>query len=132
MQEALPEAEVADWATLVDSVGGTFDDLEWTYQQAFDPAELPNLGGMATVTVAGADTDALSAAVVADIVTQVQRAGFDAPLVETATITDKDVAVVVMPDGMTVADAVVYAAGDTAWALVLPEDLTESALEQLP
>lgn len=132
MQETLPEDEVADWATLVESVGATFDDLEWTYQQAFDPAELPNLGGMATVQVAGVETEALRSAVVADIVTQVERAGFESPAVQTTTLNGKDVSIVVMPDGVDITDAVVYASGDTAWALVMPSDLAEQALEQLP
>ncbi len=37
-----------------------------------------------------------------------------------------------MPEGAGHEDAVVYASGDVAWALVIPPELAEAALEQLP
>jgi len=132
MQETLPEDEVADWATLVESVGATFEDLEYTYQEAFDPAALPSLGGIATVQVAGADTKVLRTAVVADIVGAIVGAGLDEPTVEETTLAGKDVVRVEMPEGAGHEDAVVYASGDVAWALVIPSELAEAALEQLP
>jgi len=132
MQEMLPADEVADWTTLLDGVGATFDDLEYTYQEAFDPATLPSLGGVATVQVTGADTDALRAAVVADIVASILGAGLDEPAVEETTLGGKDVVRVEMPEGAGHEDAIVYASGDVAWALVIAPELAEAALEQLP
>lgn len=132
MESTLPADEVADWATLVDGAGASFEDLEYTYQSAFDPAALPDLGGMATVRVAGANTETLRAVVAEDIVDQVAGAGFEAPSIEPATIGGKDVLIVAMPDEVGLEDAVIYASGDMAWALVLAPELASSALEQLP
>jgi hypothetical protein len=132
MQETLPEQEVADWATLLDDVGATFDDIEYTYQRAFDPATLPDVGGVAVVRIAGADTDTLRDAVVADISLQLERAGYAAPTTEAGELAGKQVVIVAMPEDIGLDDAVVYASGDTAWAIALEPDLVEAALDQLP
>ncbi len=124
--------EVAQWVKLVDGAGATLSDLEYSYSQAFDPATLPNLGQMATVRVAGAETDALRGAVVQDIVDQVVGWGSDAPVPEATVIGDKDVVTVSLPDEIGLADAIVYASGDTAWVLMLDGDLAAQALAQLP
>lgn len=132
MESTLPAEEVADWAILVDGAGASLEDLEYTYQSAYDPAALPNLGGIATVRVVGANTETLRAVVAEDIVNQVVKAGFEAPSIEPATISGKDVVIVAMPDEIGLEDAVIYASDDVAWALVLAPELASSALEQLP
>ena len=132
MEASLPQDEVADWATLLEGASATFEDLDYTYQSAFDPAALPDLGGMATVRVAGADTDALRTAVAGDIVLQVEKAGFTAPPVEPGTVGGKDVVIVRMPAEVGLEDAVIYASGDVAWAIVMAPELAAAALEQLP
>ncbi len=124
--------EVAQWVKLVDGAGASLTDLEYTYYQAFDPAALPNLGEMATVRVAGAETDALRGAVVQDIVDQVVGWGSDAPVPDETVIGDKHVVVVSLPDELGLADAIVYTSGDSAWVLMLDGELAEQALAQLP
>ncbi len=124
--------EVADWVKLAAGAGAALADLEYTYYQAFDPAALPNLGEMATVRVAGAETDALRGAVVQDIVDQVVGWGSDAPVPEETVIGDKNVVVVSLPDEIGLTDAIVYASGDSAWVLLLDGDRAGQALAQLP
>jgi hypothetical protein len=132
IEATLDDDEVAEWATLLDGAGATFDALEYTYQSAFDPTDLPALGGLATVRVAGADTDVLRAVVVNDMVGQVVRLGHDAPESRDATVGGKDVTIVVLPDDLGLHDATVYAQGDVAWVVLMPEDLTALVVEQLP
>ena len=126
------ESELAEWAVLLDDVGATFDDLEYTYQSAFDPVTLPDVGGMATVRVAGADTDALRDAVVADVITQVLKLGEEAPEPEEATIGEKPVIIVGLPAAFGHDAAIVYAHDDVAYVFLMDEDLAALALQQLP
>ncbi len=132
IESARDADEVAQWVKLVDGAGAALADLEYSYYQAFDPATLPNLGEMATVRVAGAETDALRGAVVRDIVSQVVGWGGDAPVPEEAMIGGKNVVVVNLPDEFGLADAIVYASGESAWVLMLDGELAGRALEQLP
>ncbi len=126
------QAEVAEWAKLVEGAGATLDELEYDYYEAFDPTALPDIGEMATVRVAGAETEALRAAVVADIINQVVGLGGEAPLPQEGIIGGKDVITLSLPESMGLVDAIVYASGDVAWVLLLTEDLAMQALEQLP
>jgi hypothetical protein len=126
------EVEVGQWTALVEGAGASLAELEYAYQAAFDPSLLPDLGGIATVRVAGADTDGLRAAVVDDIVNQVVSLGDEPPEPQAATIGGKDVIVVELPDAAGFADAIVYASGDVAYVVLLAEDLAEQALQQLP
>jgi hypothetical protein len=126
------EIEVGQWTTLVESAGASLEELEYTYQAAFDPSALPDLGGLATVRVAGADTDALRAAVVDDIVNQVVSLGDEPPEPQEATIGGKDVVVVELPEAAGFADAIVYASADVVYVLLLAEELAAQALQQLP
>lgn len=132
IQATLDDREVAEWSVLAERADATLDELEYTYQLAFDPAALPDLGAMATVRVAGADTDALRTAVVEDIINQMVGLGNDAPEPREDTIAGKDVTIVGLPDDLGLQDAIVYAAGDVAYVFLLAEELAEQALEQLP
>jgi hypothetical protein len=132
IQSTLGEEEVAEWATLVDGAGAAFDELEYSYQAAFDPSALPDMGGLATVRLAGADTAVLREVVVDDIVAQVVALGNDAPEPRTATIGDKEVIVVTLPAEAGFEDAIVYVQGDLAYVFLMAEDLAALALQQLP
>jgi hypothetical protein len=132
IQSTLGEEEVAEWATLVDGAGAAFDELEYSYQAAFDPSALPDMGGLATVRLAGADPDVLREVVVDDIVAQVVALGNDAPEPRTATIGDKEVIVVTLPAEAGFEDAIVYVQGDLAYVFLMAEDLAALALQQLP
>jgi hypothetical protein len=132
IQSTLGENEVTEWGTLVDGAGVGFADLEYTYQAAFDPSALPDMGGLATVRLAGADTDVLLEVVVADIVAQVVSLGNDAPEPLETTIGDKDVTVVSLPAEAGFEDAIVYVQGDVAYVFLMAEDLAALALQQLP
>lgn len=132
IQSTLGEEEVAEWATLVDGAGAAFDELEYTYQAAFDPSALPDMGGLATVRLAGADTAVLREVVVDDIVAQVVALGNDAPEPRTATIGNKEVIVVTLPAEAGFEDAIVYVQDDLAYVFLMAEDLAALALQQLP
>jgi hypothetical protein len=132
MQATLSEEEIAEWSVMVDATGATFDQLEYTYQTAFDPTTLPGLGDLATIRITGADTDELRAAVVADITAQMVGLGEETPASVASSIADKDVVIVSLPESVTPEDAIVYAEGDVAYVLVMEEDLAALALAQLP
>lgn len=133
MEAALAGADFDAWNKLVEGAGGGFDDLEYTFQSVFDPTTLPQLGSVGTVRVAGAQPDALRAAVVGDIVDQVTGLGLSEPTVEETTIGDKDVTIVALPDEFGFrSDATVYVQGDTAWVLILDDERLPVALGQLP
>jgi hypothetical protein len=132
MESELSPDEVADWGVMLDNADASFDQLEYTYQAVFDPSQLPDLGGLATVRVAGADEAVVLAAVVQDIIDQVVGLGADTPTTSEATISERQVTVVDLPESVGVADATVYVSGDTAYVLLLPEPLVADALAQLP
>lgn len=132
IEETRDAGEVAEWAKLVEGAGATFEELEYSYYKAFDPTVLPQIGEMAVVRVAGAETDALRAAVVQDIVDQMVDLGSDAPVPREADFDDKTTVIVPIPDELGLEDAVVYASGDTAYVLLLDEELATQALAQLP
>jgi hypothetical protein len=132
MESELSPDEVADWGVLLDNADATFDQLEYTYQAVFDPSKLPDLGGLATVRIVGADEAVLREAVVQDIIDQVVGLGADAPTTNEATIGERQVTVVSLPESVGIADATVYASGDTAYVFLLPESLIADALAQLP
>ncbi len=132
IQSTLSEDEVAAWATTLDAADASFDQLEYTFQTAFDPSTLPGIGGLATVRVTGADTDLLREAVVGDVVAQIVDTGGEAPEPVETTIGDKEVTVISLPDTFGFETATVYANEDVAWVMLLPLDLVTVALEQLP
>ncbi len=132
IQSTRDTAEVAEWAKLVEGAGATLDELEYEYFKAFEPAALPSIGEYATVRVAGANTDALRAAVVQDIVDQMVGLGGEAPVPQETVIDGKDVVTVALPEALGLADAIVYASGDIAYVLLLDEELAAQALAQLP
>ncbi len=132
IQSTFGEEKVAEWATLLDGADAAFDELEYTYQAAFDPSSLPDMGGLATVRLAGADPDVLREVVVTDIVAQVVALGNDAPEPRAATIGDKEVIVVTLPAEAHFEDAIVYVQGDLAYVFLMAEDLAALALQQLP
>lgn len=124
--------ELAEWDTLAETAGVPIDQVEYSYQQAFDPAQLPVIGGIASVRIAGAETDVVRNAVIADLTAQVTGMGEPEPGVSEAVVADKDVLVVPIPEALSDHDAVVYASGDQAWVILLEPDLVEQALAQLP
>ena len=124
--------ELAAWDTLAETAGVSIDQVEYSYQQAFDPAQLPVIGGIASVRIAGAETDVVRDAVIADLSAQVTGLGRPEPDVSEAVMGDKEVLVVPMPEALSDHDAVVYASGDEAWVILLEPDLVEQALGQLP
>ena len=123
---------IAQWGTLVGDSGATFDDLEYSYHSAFDPSQLPELGGVAMVRIAGTDEDVLREAVVADVVAQVVRSGAEAPEPRETTNGEKDVVVLSLPPEIPFETATIYAHGDVAWVFLLSEEHVGPALEQLP
>jgi hypothetical protein len=120
------------WDTLTEAAGVSIDQVEYTYQQAFDPARLPVVGGVATVRIAGAPGDVVRDAVIADITAEVTASGDVEPEVSETVMADKEVLVVGLPAAMSDHDAVVYVNGDSAWVLLLEPELVEQALAQLP
>lgn len=126
-------AEVDAWARLAERADATLEELEYDVLEAFDPAALPDLGSIATVRVAGAETGALRDAVVQDIVDQVVDSGNAAPQPVEDTIVGRDITVVPLSGALGYyEEAVIYAVGDVAYVLLLPRPLMEQALEQLP
>ena len=93
---------------------------------------MPQIGGIATVSVAGSDQSALLAAVVADIVAQVEGAGAVAPAPQAARIGDKDVVLLDLPSDFGFDLATIYARDDVAWVLMMPEEHVGASLDQLP
>jgi hypothetical protein len=132
IRSTLPEDEVAAWGTTLDHAGATFDQLEYAYHSAFDPATLPEVAALATVRIAGVDEDVLRAAVVQDIVAQVVATGSEAPEPHETTIAGKDVTVIGLPAALGSEAAIVYAHGDIGYVLLMSADLATAALEQLP
>ena len=132
MQSTLGDDEVSEWGAMLDGADATFDQLEYTYQAAFDPSTLPDLGGLATVRIAGADTEVLRDVVIEDIVSQVVGRGSDAPESEETTIGEKEVTIVRLPPEVGLEDAIVYAHDDVAYVFLMAEDLAALALAQLP
>jgi len=130
--DRLSEDEVAAWGVLADGAGASLDDLSYTFDLAFDPAALPRIGAIATVRVDGTDPTALQAAVVQDIVDQAVSLGAEPPEPQPATLGNKDVTVVVLPETMGFETATVYTAGDVAYVMLLPAALVAEALERLP
>jgi len=124
--------ELAAWDTLAETAGVPIEQVEYSYQQAFDPAQLPVIGGIASVRIAGAEADVLRDAVIADLTAQVTGLGEPEPDVSEAVMAGKDVLVVPLPEALSDHDAVVYASGDQAWVILLDADLVEQALDQLP
>ena len=124
--------ELAQWDTLAETAGVSIDQVEYSYEQAFDPAELPVIGGIASVRIAGTETAAVRDAVIADLTAQVTGLGEPEPDVSEAVMAEKDVLVVPMPEALSEHDAVVYASGDQAWVILLEPDLVEQTLNQLP
>lgn len=124
--------EVAEWTKLAEGVDASLAELEYTYQVAFDPADLPDQPAIATVRVPDAETSALHAAVVQDIVNQVVNLGEEAPKPVADTIAGKQVTVVGLPEQLGLDDAIVFATGDMAYVFLMARDLAEQALGQLP
>jgi hypothetical protein len=132
IEETRDAEEVADWSRLVEGAGATFDDLQYSYYKAFDPSVLPRIGELAVVRIAGAETEALRAAVVQDIVDQMVSLGNDVPLSRESVIDGKATVIVDLPAELGLEDAIVYASGDVAYVLLLDEELAAQALAQLP
>ena len=132
IEATLPADEVDAWSAMLEDAAGSFADLDYAFYDAFDPAALPRLGSLATVRVAGAETEALHAAVVADIIAQAVALDAEVPTPETTSIAGKDVTVMNLPEQMGFDDAIVYVSGDTAWVLLMSLEDAASALEQLP
>ena len=124
--------EVQQWAAMLDVAGATLDDLEYSYRQVVDPATLPQLGGLATVRIAGADEAAVLAAVLADISAQAVNLGAEPTSSEPTTVGGKDVTRVDLPPAMGPDDAYVYVRGDTAWVFVMQQALAELGLQEMP
>jgi hypothetical protein len=124
--------EVDAWRSMLDDAAGSFSDFDYAFYDAYDPATLPRLGSLATVRVAGAETDALRAAVIADIVAQAVALDAEPPTPEPTTLAGRDVAVMSLPEQMGFETAIVYANGDTAWVLLMPLEDAAQAIEQLP
>lgn len=129
---AFSEDEVQQWVAMLDVAGATVDDLEYTYQRIVDPATLPQLGGLATVTIDGATEDAVLAAVIADTSAQAAALGAEAPASQAVTLGGKDVTLIDLPEELGPDDAYVYVRGDTAWVFIMQEPLAEVALEEMP
>ena len=59
--------------------GSAFGDLDYAFHDAFDPTALARLGSLATVHVAGSETEPLRTAVIADVVAQAVSVGAGQP-----------------------------------------------------
>jgi len=123
--------EVAQWSAMLENAGASFDQLEYTYDAAFDPATLPQIGGLATFRIEGVDTDVVREAVVTDIVSQFTGAEGGAPQTSDEVVGGKDVVVIDLPEGTGMENAYVYTAGDTAYVFLMVEDLAALGLAQL-
>ena len=128
----VPQIEGLGWYTSIDVAGATLDDLEYSYRQVVDPATLPQLGGLATVRIAGADEEAVLAAVLADISAQAVSLGAEPTSSEPTIVSGKDVTRVDLPSAMGPDDAYVYVRGDTAWVFVMQQALAELGLQEMP
>jgi hypothetical protein len=129
IESAYSAEEVEQWAAMLDAAGASFEDLEYTYQQVVDPATLPQLGGLATVTIDGASEEAVLAAVLVDISSQAVSLGAEPTVSAPAIVGGKDVTKVDLPDELGPDDAYVYVRGDTAWVFVMQEALAELGLQ---
>jgi len=132
VESAFSPEEVQQWTAMLDVAGATLDDLEYSYRQVIDPATLPQLGGLATVRIAGADEAAVLAAVLADISAQAVSLGAEPTSSEPTTVGGKDVTRVDLPPEMGPDDAYVYVSGDTAWVFVMQQALAELGLQGMP
>jgi len=132
IQDVRDAEEVAQWAAMLESAGATFDQLEYTYDAAFDPSTLPQIGGLATFRIDGVDPTVVREAVVGDIVAQFTGLEDDAPATRETTIGDKDVTVISLPEAVGVEDAIVYVSGDIAYVFLMDEDFATLGLAQLP
>jgi hypothetical protein len=132
VETAFNEEEVAQWTAMLDVAGATVDDLEYSYQKIVDPATLPQLGGLATVRIAGATEDEVLAAVLADISAQAVALGAEPTTSEPVTLGGKDVVRIDLPEELGPDDAYVYVRGDTAWLFIMQESLAELGLQGMP
>ena len=117
---------------MLDVAGATVEDLEYTYQRIIDPETLPQLGGLATVRIAGAPEDAVLAAVLADVSAQAVALGAEATTSEPVILGGRDVVRIDLPEELSPDDAFVYVRGDTAWVFVMQESLAELGLQEMP
>ncbi len=124
--------EVAAWEAMLENAGASFDQLEYTYDAAFDPTLLPAVGALATFRVEGADADELHAAVVQDLVDQIVGMGQDPPMLETTTISGKEVTRLALPDDFLSDTASIYTSGDVSYVLLMSQELVAEPLERLP
>jgi len=132
IESAFTQDEVEQWTATLDVAGATVEDLEYTYQRIIDPETLPQLGGLATVRIAGAPEDAVLAAVLADVSAQAVALGAEPTTSEPVTMGDKDVVRIDLPEELGPDDAFVYVRGDTAWLFIMQESLAELGLQELP
>lgn len=129
---AFTEEEAEQWVAMLDVAGATLDDLEYTYQRIIDPETLPQLGGLATVRIAGATEDEVLAAVLADVSAQAVALGAEPTTSEPVTLGGKDVVRIDLPPELGPDDAFVYVLGDTAWLFIMQESLAELGLQGMP
>lgn len=132
VETAFTEDEVAQWTAMLDVAGATVDDLEYSYRRIVDPATLPQLGGLATVRIAGATEDEVLAAVLADTSAQAVALGAEPTTSEPLTLGGKDVVRIDLPEELGPDDAFVYVRGDTAWIFIMQESLAELGLQEMP
>ena len=132
LDDAFSDDEIEQWTAMLDVAGASIDDLEYSYQKVVDPATLPQLGGLATVRIAGATEDAVLAAVLADTAAQAVALGAEPPESQAVTLGGKDVTMLDLPDVLGPDDAYVYVQGDTAWVFIMQESLAELGLQGMP
>lgn len=132
VESAFSQDEVEQWRAMLDVAGASLDDLEYTYQRIVDPSTLPQLGGLATVRIDGADEEAVLAAVLADISAQAVALGAEPTTSETLSLGQKDVTKVELPAELGPDDAYVYVRGDTAWVFIMQDSLAELAIGEMP
>lgn len=132
LDDAFSEDEIEQWSAMLDVAGASIDDLEYSYQKVVDPATLPQLGGLATVRIAGATEEAVLAAVLADTTAQAVALGAEPPASQAMTLGGKDVTMLDLPDALGPDDAYVYVRGDTAWVFIMQESLAELGLQGMP
>jgi hypothetical protein len=132
IESAFTEEEVEQWVAMLDVAGATVDDLEYTYQRIIDPETLPQLGGLATVRIAGATEDEVLAAVLADVSAQAVALGAEPTTSEPVTLGNKDVVRIDLPPELGPDDAFVYVRDDMAWVFIMQESLAELGLQEMP
>ena len=132
IETSFSEAEVEQWVAMLEVAGASVEDLEYTYQKVVDPSTLPQLGGLATLRIAGATEEGVLAAVLADISAQAVSLGAEPPTSEPVNVGGKDVTRVDLPEALGPDDAYVYVVGDTAWVFIMQESLAELGLLELP